>query len=156
MVGPSLWPQVVHVASQGEAHASEAGEAAGVAATVFLVVTLMASAWNLVRRRWIVPRLRGRPAARVMGIIHREVFPTVHGLAGALALVVGIWHGVMEKDHWMLWAAVAVMGLVSVGGLVLQFRWASVNTRRRIFVLHSQQVMTVLLVALLVAGHMLV
>ncbi len=142
-------------ATPAAASPGHVGESAGVLATLFLAVSLVASLWNVARRRWLVPRFAGnRRAMRTLAILHKELFPSLHGLAGGLALATGLVHGVVEESHPLLWASIAVMGAISLGGLALQFRWGSAASRRRIFILHSQQILTILLAALLIVGHL--
>lgn len=142
-------------AREAEDAREDAGEGLGVAALALLVPTAALVPLNLARKKWLIPKLRGKPQTlkRVMAWWKKLVMP-LHILTGVLALVVGIAHGlVLRAPNPLLWAAMVVMGALVIGGALLRGKWTPSKVRSWALAMHTQRAMLAVLVVLLVVGH---
>lgn len=136
----------------------DAGEALGSAALWVLGATTVTAGANLARRRWVMPGLRGRPGAikRVMWTWRKVLLP-VHALTGVTAVLVGTLHGLrMDEGHWLLWSGIGGLGLLTLGGALLQWRWTPAKVRKGVYLLHTQQVLFLATLGVLWLGHVVV
>ena len=136
----------------------DASEATGTAALVALSATLAFVPWNAARRVLVKRWARERPrVVRGLTAWHRRLVLPSHMLLGAAAFAAGAYHGwTAEASHPVLWAGVAMMGLLVVGGALLRWTWVPGTVRKAALLLHGQRLVTVLMVALLLGGHALV
>lgn len=133
----------------------EGGEALGIAAAVALGLTGGTAVANLARRKILLPRLRGNKDAILLTMrLHRKAWLPTHLVAGVATVVLGTLHGLAEEHgNWMLWGSMVVFGFLVVGGAVLAWKWTPATVRKGVYLLHSQQVLFLANLALLVAGH---
>ncbi len=133
----------------------EGGEALGVAAAFTLGVTGGTAVLNLLRRRVLLPRLKGRAdAVKLTMRLHRKVWLPTHLVAGVATVVLGTWHGLaVEEGSLLLWITMVLFGFLAAGGALLGWKWTPATVRKGVYLLHSQQVVFVANVALLVLGH---
>lgn len=135
----------------------EGGEL-GIAAAWLLGLAIAFVPWNVLRRRVLVPRLRGRAAdLKRLTFWSRRVILPVHAVLGTLALAVGTLHGFWAgASNPLLWAGLAVMALTVLGGALLTWNWVPGTVKKAAYLLHAQPLLLVARLALLVAGHALV
>jgi hypothetical protein len=133
------------------------GGALGVAATVAVVAVGITALLNFGRRRFLLPALRGdKDAIKTAMRLHRKVWLPVHLVTGLATLALGILHGLAEgHGNWMLWTSMAAFGFLTVGGALLAWKWTPANVRKGVYLLHTQQVVFVATLVLLVVGHAL-
>lgn len=133
----------------------EGGEALGVAAAVALGLTGGTAIANLARRKVLLPRLRGNKEAILLTMtLHRKAWLPTHLVAGVATVLLGTLHGLAEGEgNWMLWGSMVVFGFLVVGGAVLAWKWTPATVRKGVYLLHSQQILFLANLALLVAGH---
>jgi hypothetical protein len=139
-----------------EGEDDETSEKAGEWALALLVGTIAFVPLNVVKRKVLLPRLRKHPAAlkRVVRLDRRIVLPS-HMLLGLAAFGAGAYHGfTAEGANVLLWAGLAMMGLLVVGGALLRWKWVPGKVRKAAYLLHAQNAMLGLLVALLLLGHL--
>lgn len=133
----------------------EGGEGLGVAAAIALGLTGGTAVANLARRKVLLPRLKGNKEALLLTMrLHRKAWLPTHLVAGVATVVLGTLHGLAEEHgNWMLWTAMVVFGFLVVGGAVLAWKWTPATVRKGVYLLHSQQVLFLANLALLVVGH---
>ena len=133
------------------------GEALGTAALVALVAVGATAAVNLARRRWLLPALKGRKDALATTMrLHRKVWLPIHLVTGLATLVLGIVHGLAEEHgNWMLWTSMGAFGFLTAGGSILAWKWTPAKVRKGVYLLHTQQVLFVATLVLLLLGHAL-
>lgn len=158
LVALALSPPLAAAEEDGEREREGEGGELGSAAAWLLGLAIAFVPWNVLRRRVLVPRLRGRPAdLKRLTFWSRKVILPVHAILGTLALVVGALHGFSAgASNPLLWAGLAVMALTVVGGALLTWKWVPGTVKKAAYLLHAQQLLLVALLALLVAGHALV
>jgi hypothetical protein len=134
-----------------------AGGALGVAAVVALGLSGGTAVANLARRRILLPRLRGNKQAILLTMrLHRKAWLPLHLVAGVATVVLGTLHGLAEGEgNWMLWGSMVAFGFLTVGGAVLAWKWTPASVRKGVYLLHSQQLVFLATIALLVTGHAL-
>ena len=135
----------------------EGGEGLGVAAAVALGVTGGTAVANLARRKILLPRLKGNKEALLLTMqLHRKAWLPTHLLAGVATVVLGTLHGLaVEEGNVLLWTSMVLFGFLAVGGAVLAWKWTPATVRKGVYLLHSQQVVFLANIVLLVAGHAL-
>lgn len=133
----------------------DAWEGAGTAALVALVSTVAFVPWNVARRRLIVPRLRGkREALAKLAFLQKRIILPSHIVVGLASLALGVIHGLLAPaSNLLLWGAIATMSVMVVAGAVLRWKWVPGEVRKAALLLHAQQLLLVVLLALLVLGH---
>lgn len=137
---------------------AEDGGFLAVLAAVSLGATGLLVPLNLLNRRVVLPALRGNAVAlrRVHSWTRRIILP-LHAVAGLVAFVAGAAHGATaERSSPLLWAGVSLLGILVVGGALLRRRWVPGGVRRGAYLLHSQQFLFAVLLAVLLLGHALV
>lgn len=150
-----LWVPGALADDGGEEGLEDLSEGLGVLAAAALGLTIATAAWNWSRRRILLKALRGRGTAikRVMSW-HRRLAVPVHALAGLGALGAGTVHGLWaEQGHWSLWSAMAMMGVMTLGGAILLWKWPPAKVRKGVYVLHGQQGLLAAMLVLLLVGH---
>ena len=141
---------------EDEDEEGEGGEGVGIAAAVALAAVALTAAVNLGRRRYLLPALRGNKEMLVKTMrLHRRVWLPIHLITGVATLVLGTWHGLLEEEgNWMLWGSMVAFGFLTAGGAVLAWKWTPAVVRKGVYLLHTQQVVFLVTVALLIAGHL--
>lgn len=139
----------------GDEDEGEGGEALGVAAAVALGLTGGTAVANLARRKVLLPRLRGNKEAIVLTMqLHRKAWLPTHLVAGVATVVLGTLHGLAEEHgNALLWASMVVFGFLAAGGALLAWKWTPATVRKGVYLLHTQQVVFLANLVLLVAGH---
>ena len=137
------------------------GESLGEAAQVLLVLTLSIVVWKPLfgwLRKGGIEVLKiedARAWKSKLGTFNRR-FMRVHTWIAIAMLVAGTLHGLAMESHWMLWFAMALMGLLSLAGGMMQWKWPPKEVRKGARLLHMQRAMSVAVLVLLVVGHGLV
>ena len=137
------------------------GEGLGEAAQVLLVLTLSIVVWKPLfgwLRKGGIEALNiedARAWKKKLGTFNRR-FMKVHTWIAIAMLVAGTLHGLASESHWMLWLAMALMGLLSLAGGMMQWKWPPKEVRKGARLLHMQRAMSVAAIVLLVVGHGLV
>ena len=130
------------------------GEGLGEAAQVLLVLTLSIVVWKPLfgwLRKGGIEALNiedARAWKKKLGTFNRR-FMKVHTWIAIAMLVAGVL-------IWMLWLAMALMGLLSLAGGMMQWKWPPKEVRKGARLLHMQRAMSVAAIVLLVVGHGLV
>ena len=138
-----------------EGEDDEGGEGLGVAAALALGLTGGTAIANMARRKVLLPRLRGNKEAILLTMqLHRKAWLPAHLLAGVATVVLGTLHGLAEEHgNWMLWGSMVVFGFLAAGGALLAWKWTPATVRKGVYLLHTQQVLFLANLVLLVAGH---
>jgi len=81
----------------------------------------------------------------------------VHTLLGTAALITGIIHGLMmDEGALILWIAVALMGVLSISGGLMRWKWPPREVKKGARLLHMQRLLSAAVVILLLVGHEMV
>ena len=81
----------------------------------------------------------------------------LHTLLGVAALATGTIHGLMmDEDALILWIAVALMGVLSISGGLMRWKWPPREVKKGARLLHMQRLLSAAVVILLLVGHEMV
>ena len=62
----------------------------------------------------------------------------------------------MDEGGFLLWTAIALMGLLSVSGGLMRWKWPPREVKKGARLLHMQRLMSAVVVVLLLVGHEMV
>ena len=131
------------------------GEDIGTVSAWLLGLTLAYFAWKRllpVARKELKDKQQ-KDRLKRLNSLNKKAIP-VHTILGVAALVTGIAHGLMVGGGpLMLWVAVALMGILSVSGGLMRWRWPPREIKRGARLLHMQRLLSVAVVILLLVGH---
>ena len=131
------------------------GEDIGTVSAWLLGLTLAYFAWKrlLPVARKELKEKQQKDRLKRLNSLNKKAIP-VHTILGVAALVTGIAHGLMVGGGpLMLWVAVALMGILSVSGGLMRWRWPPREIKRGARLLHMQRLLSVAVVLLLLVGH---
>lgn len=136
----------------------DAGESLGEISAWLLGLTVAYFGWKR-----ILPPIRKRLKAagqkdqlKKLNSMNKRAIP-VHTLLGTAALVTGFVHGLMMDDsHPTLWLAIFLMGVLSVSGGLMRWKWPPREVRKGARLLHMQRLISLVVVVLLLVGHEMV
>ena len=87
---------------------------------------------------------------------NKKVLP-IHTLLGITALITGTVHGLMmDESSFLLWTSIALMGILSVTGGLMRWKWPPREVKKGARLLHMQRLMSAVVVILLLVGHEMV
>ena len=131
------------------------GEDIGTVSACLLGLTLAYFAWKRllpVARKELKDKQQ-KDLLKRLNSLNKKAIP-VHTILGVAALVTGIAHGLMVGGGpLMLWVAVVLMGVLSVSGGLMRWRWPPREIKRGARLLHMQRLLSVAVVILLLVGH---
>lgn len=131
------------------------GEDIGTVSAWLLGLTLAYFAWKRllpVARKQLKDKQQ-KDRLKRLNSLNKKAIP-VHTILGVAALVTGIAHGLMVGGGpLMLWVAVVLMGVLSVSGGLMRWRWPPREIKRGARLLHMQRLLSVAVVILLLVGH---
>ena len=131
------------------------GEDIGTVSAWLLGLTLAYFAWKrlLPVARQELKDKQHKDRLKRLNSLNKKAIP-VHTILGVAALVTGIAHGLMVGGGpLMLWVAVVLMGVLSVSGGLMRWRWPPREIKRGARLLHMQRLLSVAVVILLLVGH---
>ncbi len=136
----------------------DAGETVGEISAWLLGLTLAYFGWKRV-----LPPIRKRLKAseqkdqlKRLNSWNKRAIP-IHTLLGTAALITGFIHGLMmDESHPTLWIALFLMGVLSVSGSLMRWKWPPREVKRGARLLHMQRLISLVVVALLFVGHEMV
>ncbi|MBT7979877.1 MAG: hypothetical protein HN684_01790 [Euryarchaeota archaeon] len=143
---------------EGDEGMDDLGEGLGTVAAWLLGFTLIYAVWKraLPPLRKSLKSSNQKDLVKKLNKANKKVIP-IHTLVGLAALITGSIHGLMMDDsHISLWIAIALMGLLSVSGSLMRWKWPPKTVKKGARLLHMQRAMSIAVVILLFLGHELV
>ncbi len=134
------------------------GEDLGTASAWLLGLTLAYFGWKriLPQIRKYLKTTEQKAQLKQLNAWNKKVLP-IHTLLGIAALVTGAIHGLMmDESSILLWTAIALMGLLSVSGALMRWKWPPREVKKGARLLHMQRLMSAIVVILLLVGHEMV
>ena len=136
----------------------ELGEEVGTVSAWLLGLTLVYFGWKRV-----LPTIRKhlkqtdqKDRLKSLNTWNKKAIP-LHTLLGVAALVTGTIHGLMmDEDALILWVAVALMGVLSISGGLMRWKWPPKKVKKGARLLHMQRLLSAAVVILLLVGHEMV
>ena len=133
----------------------DAGESLGEISAWLLGLTLAYFGWKR-----ILPPIRKQLKAaeqkeqlKRLNSWNKRAIP-VHTLLGTAAIATGFIHGLMMDDsHPTLWIAIFLMGVLSVSGGLMRWKWPPREVKKGARLLHMQRLLSIVVVILLLLGH---
>ena len=134
------------------------GEDVGTVSAWLLGLTLVYFGWKRV-----LPTIRKhlkqtdqKDRLKSLNTWNKKAIP-LHTLLGVAALVTGTIHGLMmDEDALILWVAVALMGVLSISGGLMRWKWPPKKVKKGARLLHMQRLLSAAVVILLLVGHEMV
>lgn len=134
------------------------GEDVGTVSAWLLGLTLVYFGWKRV-----LPTIRNhlkqteqKDRLKSLNTWNKKAIP-LHTLLGVAALVTGTIHGLMmDEDALILWVAVALMGVLSISGGLMRWKWPPKEVKKGARLLHMQRMLSAAVVILLLVGHEMV
>ena len=134
------------------------GEDVGTVSAWLLGLTLVYFGWKRV-----LPTIRKhlkqtdqKDRLKNLNTWNKKAIP-LHTLLGVAALVTGTIHGLMmDEDALILWVAVALMGVLSISGGLMRWKWPPKKVKKGARLLHMQRLLSAAVVILLLVGHEMV
>ena len=134
------------------------GEEVGTVSAWLLGLTLVYFGWKRV-----LPTIRKhlkqtdqKDRLKSLNTWNKKAIP-LHTLLGVAALVTGTIHGLMmDEDALILWVAVALMGVLSISGGLMRWKWPPKKVKKGARLLHMQRLLSAAVVILLLVGHEMV
>ena len=134
------------------------GEEVGTVSAWLLGLTLVYFGWKRV-----LPTIRKhlkqtdqKDHLKSLNTWNKKAIP-LHTLLGVAALVTGTIHGLMmDEDALILWVAVALMGVLSISGGLMRWKWPPKKVKKGARLLHMQRLLSAAVVILLLVGHEMV
>ena len=134
------------------------GEDVGTVSAWLLGLTLVYFGWKRV-----LPAIRKhlkqtdqKDRLKSLNTWNKKAIP-LHTLLGVAALVTGTIHGLMmDEDALILWVAVALMGVLSISGGLMRWKWPPKKVKKGARLLHMQRLLSAAVVILLLVGHEMV
>ena len=134
------------------------GEDVGTVSAWLLGLTLVYFGWKRV-----LPTIRKhlkqtdqKDRLKILNTWNKKAIP-LHTLLGVAALVTGTIHGLMmDEDALILWVAVALMGVLSISGGLMRWKWPPKKVKKGARLLHMQRLLSAAVVILLLVGHEMV
>ena len=134
------------------------GEDVGTVSAWLLGLTLVYFGWKRV-----LPTIRKhlkqtdqKDRLKSLNTWNKKAIP-LHTLLGVAALVTGTIHGLMmDEDALILWVAVALMGVLSISGGLMRWKWPPKKVKKGARLLHMQRLLSAAVVTLLLVGHEMV
>ena len=134
------------------------GEEVGTVSAWLLGLTLVYFGWKRV-----LPTIRKhlkqtdqKDRLKSLNTWNKKAIP-LHTLLGVAALVTGTIHGLMmDEDALILWVAVALMGVLSISGGLMRWKWPPKKVKKGARLLHMQRLLSAGVVILLLVGHEMV
>ncbi|MDG1540221.1 MAG: hypothetical protein P8Q46_01535 [Candidatus Thalassarchaeaceae archaeon] len=134
------------------------GEDVGTVSAWLLGLTLAYFGWKRVLPtiRKHLKQTEQKDRLKSLNTLNKKVLP-IHTLLGVAALVTGIIHGLMmDEDALILWIAVALMGVLSISGGLMRWKWPPREVKKGARLLHMQRLLSAAVVILLLVGHEMV
>ena len=134
------------------------GEDIGTVSAWFLGLTLAYFGWKRVQPtiRKHLKQTEQKDRLKSLNTWNKKVLP-IHTLLGVAALVTGTIHGLMmEEEALILWIAVALMGVLSISGGLMRWKWPPREVKKGARLLHMQRLLSAAVVILLLVGHEMV
>ena len=134
------------------------GEGVGTVSAWLLGLTLAYFGWKRVlptiRKHLKQTQQKGR--LKSLNTWNKKALP-LHTLLGVAAMVTGIIHGLMmDEGALILWIAVALMGVLSISGGLMRWKWPPREVKKGARLLHMQRLLSASVVILLIVGHEMV
>ena len=134
------------------------GEGVGIVSAWLLGLTLAYFGWKRVlptiRKHLKQTQQKGR--LKSLNTWNKKALP-LHTLLGVAAMVTGIIHGLMmDEGALILWIAVALMGVLSISGGLMRWKWPPREVKKGARLLHMQRLLSAAVVILLIVGHEMV
>ena len=134
------------------------GEDVGTVSAWLLGLTLVYFGWKRV-----LPTIRKhlkqtdqKDRLKSLNTWNKKAIP-IHTILGVAALVTGTIHGLMmDEDALILWVAVALMGVLSISGGLMRWKWPPKKVKKGARLLHMQRLLSAAVVILLLVGHEMV
>lgn len=134
------------------------GEDVGTVSAWLLGLTLAYFGWKRVLPtiRKHLKQTEQKDRLKSLNTWNKKVLP-IHTLLGVAALVTGTIHGLMmDEDALILWIAVALMGVLSISGGLMRWKWPPREVKKGARLLHMQRLLSGAVVILLLVGHEMV
>jgi len=134
------------------------GEDVGTVSAWLLGLTLAYFGWKRVLPtiRKHLKQTEQKDRLKSLNTWNKKVLP-LHTLLGVAALVTGTIHGLMmDEDALILWIAVALMGVLSISGGLMRWKWPPREVKKGARLLHMQRLLSAVVVILLLVGHEMV
>ncbi|MEK9805085.1 MAG: hypothetical protein VW551_02180 [Euryarchaeota archaeon] len=134
------------------------GEDVGTVSAWLLGLTLVYFGWKRVLPtiRKHLKQTEQKDRLKSLNTWNKKAIP-LHTLLGLAALVTGTIHGLMmDEDALILWVAVALMGVLSISGGLMRWKWPPKKVKKGARLLHMQRLLSVAVVILLLVGHEMV
>lgn len=134
------------------------GEDVGTVSAWLLGLTLAYFGWKRVLPtiRKHLKQTEQKNRLKSLNTWNKKVLP-IHTLLGVAALVTGTIHGLMmDEDALILWIAVALMGVLSISGGLMRWKWPPREVKKGARLLHMQRLLSAAVVILLLVGHEMV
>ena len=134
------------------------GEDLGTVSAWLLGLTLAYFGWKRVLPtiRKHLKQTEQKDRLKSLNTWNKKVLP-IHTLLGVAALVTGTIHGlIMDEDTLILWIAVALMGVLSISGGLMRWKWSPREVKKGARLLHMQRLLSAGVVILLLVGHEMV
>ena len=134
------------------------GEDVGTVSAWLLGLTLVYFGWKRVLPtiRKHLKQTEQKDRLKSLNTWNKKAIP-LHTLLGVAALVTGTIHGLMmDEDALILWVAVALMGVLSISGGLMRWKWPPKKVKKGARLLHMQRLLSAAVVILLLVGHEMV
>ncbi|NDF33757.1 MAG: hypothetical protein EB157_04260, partial [Euryarchaeota archaeon] len=134
------------------------GEDVGTVSAWLLGLTLVYFGWKRVLPtiRKHLKQTEQKERLKSLNTWNKKAIP-LHTLLGVAALVTGTIHGLMmDEDALILWVAVALMGVLSISGGLMRWKWPPKKVKKGARLLHMQRLLSAAVVILLLVGHEMV
>ncbi len=140
---------------ESEEWLEDTGEFFGEISAWLLGFTLLYFGWKR-----ILPPIRKKLKAagrrdylKRLNSLNKRVIP-IHTILGLAALLTGIAHGLMmEESNPLLWIALLLMGVLSLSGGLMRWKWPPREVKKGARLLHMQRLLSIAVVVLLLIGH---
>ena len=134
------------------------GEDIGTISAWLLGLTLVYFGWKRVLPtiRKHLKQTEQKDRLKSLNTWNKKAIP-LHTFLGVAALVTGTIHGLMmDEDALILWVAVALMGVLSISGGLMRWKWPPKKVKKGARLLHMQRLLSAAVVILLLVGHEMV
>lgn len=131
------------------------GESLGEVSAWLLGLTLLYFGWKraLPPIRKLLKAAGEREQMKKLNSWNKRAIP-IHTFLGTAALVTGFIHGLlMDESNLLLWLAVFLMGVLSVSGGLMRWKWPPREVKKGARLLHMQRLLSIVIVILLLLGH---
>jgi len=131
------------------------GEDVGTVSAWLLGLTLVYFGWKRVLPtiRKHLKQTEQKDRLKSLNTWNKKAIP-LHTLLGVAALVTGTIHGLMmDEDALILWVAVALLGVLSISGGLMRWKWPPKKVKKGARLLHMQRLLSAAVVILLLVGH---